>query len=73
MNAILVLENGPACFLKLPKKDIGGGCIWDYAATACIYQELGLPATNFKGEILDLNKKEDSFMNHQGVYYSNLI
>ncbi len=71
MNAILVLENGPACFLKLPKEDVGGGSIWDFAATACIYQELGLPATNFNGETLDLNKKEDTFMNHQGVYYSN--
>ncbi|WP_298237091.1 inositol monophosphatase family protein [uncultured Algibacter sp.] len=73
MNAILVLEKGPACFLKLPKKDLGGGSIWDFAATACIYQELGLPATNFKGQVLDLNKKDGTFMNHQGVYYSNLI
>lgn len=73
LNAILVLENGPACFLKLPKKDIGGGSIWDFAATACIYNELNFPATNFKGETLDLNKKDDTFMNHQGVYYSNLI
>lgn len=71
MNAILVLENRPACFLKLPKKEVGGGSIWDFAATACIYQELGLPATNFKGETLDLNKKDGTFMNHQGVYYSN--
>lgn len=72
MSAILVLENGPACFLKLPKKDLGGGSIWDYAATACIYHELGLPATTFKGETLDLNMKSGTFMNHQGVYYSNL-
>lgn len=72
MNAILVLENGPACFLKLPKKDLGGGSIWDYAATVCIYQEFDLPATNFKGETLDLNKKDNPFMNDQGVYYSNL-
>ncbi|WP_299548155.1 inositol monophosphatase family protein [Seonamhaeicola sp.] len=73
MCAILVLENGPACFLKLPKKNIGGGSIWDYAATACIYQELGLPATSFTGETLDLNKKNSTFMNNVGVYYSNLI
>ncbi|PQV49424.1 3'(2'), 5'-bisphosphate nucleotidase [Jejuia pallidilutea] len=72
INAILVLENGPACFLKLPKKHLGGGSIWDFAATACIFKELGLPATNFKGEPLDLNKKENTFMNHQGVCYFNL-
>lgn len=73
LNAILVLENGPACMLKLPKNETGGGSIWDFAATACIYNELGLPATNFEGERLDLNRKDGSFMNHEGIFYSNLI
>ncbi len=71
LNAIRVLENGPACMLKLPKKERGGGSIWDFAATACIYQELGLPATNFTGGPLDLNKEKGTFMNHQGVFYAN--
>lgn len=73
INAIRVLENGPACMLKLPKKEKGGGCIWDFAATACIFQELGWPATDFEGGKLDLNKKEDPFMNHQGVLYTNFV
>jgi fructose-1,6-bisphosphatase/inositol monophosphatase family enzyme len=73
LNGILVLENGPACMLKLPKKESGGGSIWDFAATACIFQELGLPATNFEGGRLDLNRKDGTFMNHQGVFYANLI
>ena len=73
LNAIHVLENGPACMLKLPKKESGGGSIWDFAATACIYKELGLPATNFEGERLDLNKKNDTFMNHEGISYTNLV
>jgi fructose-1,6-bisphosphatase/inositol monophosphatase family enzyme len=72
LNAILVLENGPACMLKLPKKESGGGSIWDFAATSCIYQELGLPATNFMGNKLDLNRKDGTFMNHQGVFFANL-
>ncbi len=72
LNGILVLENGPACMLKLPKKEMGGGSIWDFAATACIYHELRLPATNFKGERLDLNRKDGTFMNHEGIFYSNL-
>lgn len=71
MNAILVLENGPACMLKLPKNEKGGGSIWDFAATACIFRELGLPATNFAGGRLDLNRKDDTFMNHEGVFYGN--
>jgi len=72
LNSIRVLENGPACMLKLPKKENGGGSLWDFAATACIYQELGLPATNFAGGRLDLNRKDSTFMNHQGVFYANL-
>jgi fructose-1,6-bisphosphatase/inositol monophosphatase family enzyme len=72
LNAILVLENGPACMLKLPKKEKGGGSIWDFAATACIYPEFGLPATNFEGGKLDLNRKDSTFMNHQGVFFANL-
>jgi fructose-1,6-bisphosphatase/inositol monophosphatase family enzyme len=72
LNSILVLENGPACLLKLPKKERGGGSIWDFAASACIYHELELPATNFAGGKLDLNRKEGTFMNHEGVFYANL-
>ncbi|MEM9722873.1 MAG: inositol monophosphatase family protein [Bacteroidota bacterium] len=73
LNAIRVLENGPACMLKFPKQEKGGGSIWDYAATACIYQELGLPATSFGGGKLDLNGKEDTFMNQEGVFFGNLV
>lgn len=73
LNGILVLENGPACMLKFPKKENGGGSIWDFAATACIFQELGLLATNFAGGRLDLNGKATTFMNRQGVFYANLV
>ena len=72
LNAIRVLENGPACMLKFPKEEKGGGSIWDFAATACIYEELGLPATNFEGGRLDLNKRGGTFMNQEGVFYGNL-
>ena len=72
LNAMLVLENGPACMLKYPKKEKGGGSIWDYAATACIYHELGLPATDFDGRRFDFNKK-NTFMNEVGIFYANLI
>ena len=70
--AIRVVENGPACMLKFPKEELGGGSLWDYAATACIFQELGLSATNFAVGKLDLNKQGDTFMNGEGVFYANL-
>ena len=72
LNAIRVLENGPALMLKLPKKEKGGGSIWDFSATACLFHELGLPATNFAGNRLDLNQKHSTFMNQEGVYFANL-
>lgn len=72
LNAIRVLEHGPACMLKLPKEAEGGGCLWDYAATACIFNELGKTATNFHGGILDLNRADSPFMNHEGVFFSNM-
>jgi len=71
MNAILVLENGPACMMKRPKEQLGGGSLWDYAATACIFNELGLEASNYNGGKLDLNKKGDTYMNHEGVWFGN--
>ena len=73
LNAIHVLKNGPAILLKFPKKEQGGGSLWDFAATACMYGELGVQATDFGGERLDLNKKENTYMNEKGVCFANLI
>ena len=70
MNAIWVLEKNPACYFKLPKKENGGGSIWDFAATACIYRELGYLATDFMGNPLSFNPTESTFMNKMGVIYS---
>ncbi|MCU4177339.1 3'(2'),5'-bisphosphate nucleotidase CysQ family protein [Carboxylicivirga sp. N1Y90] len=70
MNAIAVLENKNACYFKFPKKQNGGGSIWDYAATACIFKELGFWVSNIRGEELELNNVESTFMNHQGVVFS---
>ena len=71
INAIRTAENRPGFMLKLPKESEGGGSLWDYAATACICTELGISTTNFKGGKLDLNHKESTFMNHEGMVYAN--
>jgi len=72
LNAITVVEHSPAFFLKLPKNEEGGGSIWDFAATACIFAELGLISTNSYGERLELNKKNGTFMNEKGILYSSI-
>ncbi len=69
MNACWVLENSPACYFKFPKVQQGGGCLWDYAACACLFKETGGMATDIKGLPLDLNRSDSLFLNHQGVLF----
>lgn len=71
MNAIWALENGPAFYIKLPKDHPGGGSLWDYAATAGIYQEAGAWCSDMFGNLMELNRKESVFMNHKGVLYAS--
>jgi len=70
MNAIQVLENPPGCYFKFPKPQQGGGSLWDFAATAAIFDECGAVASDFYGQPLDLNRAESTFMNHRGVLYT---
>ena len=71
MNACWVLENAPACYFKLPKEKSGGGSLWDYAAAACIFNEIGAPASDVYGDVLDLNRRDSTFMNHRGVLFAS--
>ncbi len=70
MNACWVLENNPACYFKFPKPDEGGGSLWDFAATAAIFQEAGAVTSDIFGQPLDLNRDGSTFMNHRGVLYA---
>lgn len=69
-NAMSVLSHRNAFYFKFARKEKGGGSIWDFAATGLIFEELGLPVTNIKGEKLLLNTPETTFMNQQGVIYA---
>ncbi len=69
MNACAVLENPPAAYFKFPKPS-GGGSLWDFAATACLFHEAGAAATDIHGDPLDLNRADSTFMNHRGVLYA---
>jgi 3'(2'), 5'-bisphosphate nucleotidase/myo-inositol-1(or 4)-monophosphatase len=71
MNACWVLEKQPACYFKFPKTELGGGSLWDFAATACIFQEAGALVSDIHGTPLDLNRQDSTFMNHQGALYSS--
>ena len=71
MSACHVIENQPACYFKRPKPETGGGCLWDFAATAAIFHELGAVVTDFYGEPLELNRADSTYMNHRGVMYAS--
>ncbi|NIA01231.1 MAG: inositol monophosphatase [Planctomycetia bacterium] len=71
MNALQVLENPPGCYFKFPKPQQGGGSLWDFAATAAIFDECGAVAGDFYGQALELNRADSTFMNHRGVLYAS--
>ncbi len=68
-NACAVLFNSRACYIKYPKKSAGGGCLWDFAATACIVKEAGGWVSDIYGNSLDLNRCDSLFMNLNGVMF----
>ncbi len=71
MNACRVLAHPRACYVKFPKPQSGGGSLWDYAATACLFREAAAVATDIHGGPLDLNRADSTFMNHRGVLFAS--
>lgn len=70
MNACQALNTPAACYFKFPKPQLGGGSVWDYAATACLFHEAGASVSDIHGNPLALNPVGSTFMNHCGVVYS---
>lgn len=70
MNALWCLETPPACYYKFPKSGAGGGCFWDFAATACIFHELGAWVSDIDGNPLDLNRADSLYLSHCGVLFA---
>ncbi|MFT7648740.1 MAG: myo-inositol-1(or 4)-monophosphatase [Candidatus Poriferisodalaceae bacterium] len=69
INACGVLGRSSACYFKYPAAT-GGGSLWDFAATACLFREVGAVATDMQGGPLDLNRADSSYMNHRGVLFA---
>lgn len=67
LNACTVLLNGPAIYFKKPKAALGGGCAWDFASTACLFEESGASASDYFGNRLELNSATHRFFNHCGA------
>lgn len=72
MNSCRVIEEHPAVYFKFPQSRAGGGCIWDFAATTCIYNEIGAFATDIHGSNLHLNNPHTCYFNHGGVLFTGV-
>ena len=71
INACHALESGPGCHFKFAEPQEGGGSLWDYAATACLFEEAGAVVSDVHGQPLDLNRSDSTFMNHCGAVYAS--
>jgi myo-inositol-1(or 4)-monophosphatase len=70
MNACSVLEHAPAIYFKPAKPELGGGSLWDFAATAALFKEARTIVRDMSGKELDLNRADSTFMNHRGILYT---
>lgn len=74
MNACWVIENAPAVYFKLPKPEEGGGGLWDFAGSACLFGELEAGVVcDFDGKALKLNRENPPYMNLEGVIYASSV
>lgn len=69
-NAIGVLTSDIGCYFKFPKKQQGGGSIWDFAATRLMAEVLCLHVSDASGNTLHLNSSRTTYMNEVGVLYA---
>ena len=70
MNACGILESPNTCYFKYPRTGNSGGSLWDYAATACLFDEVGAVASDIEGRPMELNRAGSTFMNHRGILYA---
>jgi len=70
MNACNILQQANTCYFKYPRKGNSGGSIWDFAATACLFNEAGAIASDILGQPLELNRMGSTYANHLGSLYA---
>lgn len=68
MNACWMLENINSLYFAVPKKENGGGNLWDFAASSLIVSEAGGIAGDFFGGPIELNRKDSTYLNHCGIF-----
>lgn len=69
-NALGVITSDLGCYFKFPKKQQGGGSIWDFAATRLMAEVMNLYVSDASGNALHLNSTRKTYMNEVGVLYA---
>jgi 3'(2'), 5'-bisphosphate nucleotidase/myo-inositol-1(or 4)-monophosphatase len=69
MNACNILEKPNSCYFKYPCKGNSGASIWDFAATACLFNEAGAIACDIFGQPMELDRTGSTDVNHRGSLY----
>jgi 3'(2'), 5'-bisphosphate nucleotidase/myo-inositol-1(or 4)-monophosphatase len=70
MNACNILQEPNSCYFKYPRKGNSGCSIWDFAATACLFNEAGAIASDIFGQPMELNRTGSTYVNHRGSLYA---
>jgi 3'(2'), 5'-bisphosphate nucleotidase/myo-inositol-1(or 4)-monophosphatase len=70
INACGVLADANCCYFKYPRAGASGGSLWDYAATACLFNEVSAFASDIMRNRMDLNREGSTFMNHRGLLFA---
>ena len=73
MNAITLMRKQNGIYFKFPKKEEGGGSLWDYSAITALYHCLGLSATDIHLGALELNRADSLYMNHRGAIFATSL
>ncbi|BDD04809.1 inositol monophosphatase family protein [Aureibacter tunicatorum] len=71
LSAMHVLNTPNSIFVKFPKEETGGGCIWDYAASVFLFNKNNISPVNFDDLPIHLNPSESLYYNEKGVIFSN--
>jgi 3'(2'), 5'-bisphosphate nucleotidase/myo-inositol-1(or 4)-monophosphatase len=70
-NALGVLSTPNSFYMKLPKPEIGGGSLWDFAATTALFQKAEKPCGDICGAPIHFNQRDSLFLNRNGVLYAS--
>ncbi len=71
MNVLQLLTQPKSCYVKAPKKALGGCAIWDLAAVSLMLTERSGSACTYDGGALHLNRQESVFFNDVGLLFTS--